>query len=217
MRNWLIRLTLNQKLAVLALVLGAAAVSASPYRGARVTLDTRELTAIVQKDQDHVAPLELASWIIANRSDYRLVDLRSDTEFGAYHIPGAENIPIAHLTDAQLGRLETIILCSEGGEHSAQGWMLLKAMGYRGVYVLRGGMEGWRNEVLWPVLAVDTSSGDAARIERLKSISAFFGGTPRASGDARATEPAASLPKVEAPASVPGPAKAAVRKKKEGC
>ncbi len=217
MSNWLTRRTLNQKLAILAALLGAVALPASPYRGSRVTLDMKELAALVQRDQDHVTPLDLASWIIANRSDYRLIDLRTDVEFGAYHIPGAEHVSVAGLLDAQLGRQDKIVLCSEGGERAAQGWMFLKAMGYTGVYVLRGGMAGWRSDVLWPTLPSGVSSSDAASVERLKSISAFFGGAIRAAGDEKIASQTLTLPKVEAPASIAGPASPVGRKKKEGC
>ena len=54
-------LTLNQKLATVAVALGALALFSVPHRGPVVTLDTRELAQIVEKEVDHVTPSELAA------------------------------------------------------------------------------------------------------------------------------------------------------------
>ena len=213
------RLTRNQQLAALALLLGIVAIPARPYSGTTVTLDTRELAAEVAREADHVDPLDVADWIIKGRSDYRLVDIRSEAEYAAYHIPTAENIPLATLTDAPLGRHEKIVIYSEGGIHSAQAWMLLRARDFKGVYMLRGGLEAWNDEVLFPTLTEHPTAFQAERDAKLTSISAHFGGAP-ATGDSEsgaATAAARVMPKVEAPSSTGAVAPKATKKKKEGC
>lgn len=221
------RLTLNQKLAVAAVALGALALFAAPYPGSKVTLDARELALVVGTAADQVAAHELAAWIIESRADYRLIDLRTEAEFARYHIPTAVNIPMNALADAGLGRQEKLVLYSEGDMHSAQAWMLLKAQGYKGAYMLKGGLEAWKDEVVFPVLAENPAPDEKVRDERLRSISAFFDGQPRSAASVAAgtsTLPgmaagaAPALPKVAAPPSPAGGAKpAAVKKKKEGC
>jgi rhodanese-related sulfurtransferase len=226
MRNWMSTLTLNQKLALGALVLGAIALFAAPYPGSRVTLDAKELALAVGTEIDHVEAPELAAWIIESRADYRLIDLRSEAEFVQYHIPGAVNVPMGSLTDAGLGRQETLVLYSDGGIHSAQAWMLLKAQGYKGVYMLKGGLEEWKDRVVFPVLADDPTPDQRSRDERLRTISTFFGGQPRSASAVTAggagmpgmAMPAApALPKVAAPPSPAGGARPGAPKKKEGC
>ena len=227
MRGWISRLTLNQKLAVAAVALGAVALFAAPYPGSKVTLDARELALVVGTEADHVEAPELAAWIIESRADYRLVDLRTEGEFARYHIPTAVNVPMNVLTDAGLGRQEKVVLYSEGGIHSAQAWMLLRAQGYKSVYMLKGGLEEWKDQVLFPAVADNPTPAERARDERLKSISAFFGGQPRsatavaagaAATPAMATPAAPASPAVVAPPSPAGGAKpAAPKKKKEGC
>jgi len=219
------RLTLNQKLALGAVVLGAAALFATPYPGSTVTLDTKELALVVGTEADHVEAPELAAWIIESRADYRLIDLRTEAEFAQYHIPTAVNIPMNVLTDAGLGRQEKLVLYSEGGIHSAQAWMLLRAQGFKSVYMLKGGLDEWKDQVVFPVVADNPTRDERARDERLKSISAFFGGQPRSAaavaagaavmpGMAPAAMPA--RPSVVAPPSPAGGPKPAA-KKKEGC
>jgi hypothetical protein len=224
MRGWISRLTLNQKLAVAAVALGAVALFAAPYPGSKVTLDAKDLALVVGTEADHVEAPELAAWIIESRADYRLVDLRTEGEFAQYHIPTAQSIPMNVLTDAGLLRQEKIVLYSEGGIHSAQAWMLLRAQGYKSVYMLKGGLEEWKDQVLFPAVADNPTATERARDERLKSISAFFGGQPRSATAAAAGSPAPAMaaspmpaaPKVVAP-SPSGVAKPAAKKKKEGC
>jgi len=225
MRNWMSRLTLNQKLAIVAVALGAVAVFATPYPGGKVTLDARDLALAVSTEADHVDAPELAAWIVESRADYRLIDLRTEAEYAQYHIPGAINIPVAGLIDAGLGRNEKLVFYSDGGIHSVQAWLLLKAQGFRGVYILKGGLEEWRDQVLFPVVADNPTADERARDERRRSMSAFFGGQPRSASAAVAGEAALpamasspALPKVAPPASpVGGAGKIAVKKKKEGC
>jgi hypothetical protein len=218
MKQFILNSTLNQRLAALAIVLGALAVVAGdPYQGHTATIDAKELAIIVQKEVDHIAPLELADWIIQGRSDYRLIDLRSEKEFSTYAIPGAENVPMASLTDHGLTKNEKIILYSEGGIHSAQAWMLLRSLGYQGVYILRGGLEGWNDEVLFPTLADNADAATRINFAKTAEVSKYFGGSPRSGGgQTTAARPAIAAPKLDVPTAA-APAGGAKKKKKEGC
>lgn len=139
--------SLQGRLALAALVLGAVAIFGDPYGGGAVTLHPQELAVLVQKEVDHVSVQELAGWIIQGKSDYRLIDLRDAQAYATYHIPLAENLAITDLPGDTLARNEKIVLYSDGGIHAAQAWFLLKAQGYRGVYILRGGLEEWNDRI----------------------------------------------------------------------
>ena len=143
------------------------ALAGNPYRGHRVTVDTQELAAIVGTEVDHVTPQELADWIIAGATDYRLIDLRSPGRVrGVPHPDGGERARSPQLPDYGLARNEKIVLYSEGGIHSAQAWFLLKAEKYAGVYILFGGLEAWQDEVLYPVAPLHPTPQEAAVFER---------------------------------------------------
>ena len=218
--------TLNRKLALLAVALGTLALLAQPHRGPFVKLDARELASVVEAEVDHVTAPDLAAWIVEGRADYRLLDLRTEQEYAAYHIPTAENVPLTGLADYPLLRNEKIVLYSEGGIHSAQAWMLLRAQGYEAVYMVLGGLDAWKDEVLFPVLPADADAKARAQFERAAQVAKFFGGEGRigvapVAGQATTTaEPAEAneLPKLTAPPPMPGPATpVAKKKKKEGC
>jgi rhodanese-related sulfurtransferase len=210
-------LTLNQKLAGAALALGALALFSTPQRGPVVTLDTRELARIVEQEVDHVTPSELAGWIVQGRSDYRLVDLRAEADYAAYHIPTAENVTVAALPEFPLLHTEKIVLYSDGGIHAAQAWMLMQAQGFRSVYTVLGGLDAWKDEVLYPALPAQASALERARFERAAAVARFFGGEPRAEGGT-AVPASVELPKLAAPAPSGAATPVAPRKKKkEGC
>jgi rhodanese-related sulfurtransferase len=218
--------TLNRKLALVAVALGTLALLAQPHRGPFVKLDARQLASVVEAEVDHVAAPELAAWIVEGRADYRLLDLRTAGEYAAYHIPTAENVPLTGLAGYPLLRNEKIVLYSEGGIHSAQAWMLLRAQGYETVYMVLGGLEAWKDEVLFPTLPADADAKARAQFERAAQVAKFFGGearigVPPAAGQAASTTAPAmanELPKLTAPPPMPGPATpVAKKKKKEGC
>ncbi len=216
------RLSGNQKLALVALALGLGALVVGSPKSGKVTIDERELAAMVEGEVDHVTPDELADWIVAGRQDYRLIDLRSAAEYAEYHIPQAENLPITALADADLARNEKIVLYSAEGIHSAQAWFLLKAKKFPAVYILLGGLKQWTEQVVFP----ETPAETATPAERIAFAGAaerarFFGGAPRAAAGAAAVAgapavAAPAMPKV-APPPAPTPAGALAKKKKEGC
>lgn len=215
MKNRFARLTLHHKLALVAAALGVLALFAgNPYTGQTTTLHVKELSLMVARELDHVTVDELADWIIKGKADYRLIDLRSPQEFATYHIPTAENIPLASLPDARLQRNEKIILYSEGGVHSAQAWFLLKAQRYKYVYMLKDGLAEWKDRILFPTLAENASTEEKADFEKRKVVSAFFGGSPQR-GTKTTTQYA--LPKLEMPSMLATPQSAPKKKKKEGC
>ncbi|MBF8296302.1 MAG: rhodanese protein [Bacteroidetes bacterium] len=217
MKNYLKNLSLNKKLALFVFILGFMALFAgSPYKGTQLKVDASELAMIVQKEVDHVASEELAGWIVQGKPDYRLIDLRDEKDFTEYHIPTAENITMTSLDASQLSRNEKIVFYSDGGIHSAQAWFLLKANGYKGVYILRGGLEEWKYSILFPRLADNASPAEAAAFEKTKLLSTFFGGTPQVGGATETDYPKMALPKLESPTGAQ-PKAAAGKKKKEGC
>ena len=213
-------LSLNQKLGLLALALGALAVFANVAPSPVVKVNAKELLTSVERREDHVTPGDLAAWIIEGRADYRLVDIRDAKAFAEYHIPTAENVPLATVADGALGRTDTIVLYGEGGIHAAQAWMVLKGKGYTRVYTLLEGLDAWRDEVLFPVMPQSPTAEDQARFERAVQVARFFGGQPRAAaapGAAPLALPAAVATPAVAPPTLPAGAGGGPKKKREGC
>ena len=156
--------------------------------------------------------MRAGSW--PGRSDYRLIDLRSEKEYGEYHIPTAENVTLTALPDASLLANEKIVLYSEGGIHASQAWMLLRAKGFKNAYTLKGGLDQWKEDVLFPALAENATPQERARFERAVAMARFFGGSPRTGARRRPRGRLPEMPKVEAPAPAGGVAPLASRRRR---
>lgn len=166
-----------------------APFAGSPYRRSpapgRGSLDVGDVGAVaelaraVADQDDHLPAVELATWIRAGRPRLRIVDVRSADEFRAFHIPGAEHVPVDRIVHARFSDDETIVVYSEAGIHGAQAWVFLRALGHRRVYFLRNGLHEWLDDVMSPTLAANASAEAEAAFARVAELSRWFGGTPR--------------------------------------
>lgn len=164
--------------AVAAAVLGiAAAFAGSPYP-ARGRIDVAELAGIVAREEDHVTATELAGWIRDRRAGLHVIDVRPAAEFAVYRIPTAVNVPLDALEHSHFAATDTLVLYSGGGAHAAQAWVFLRALGYRNVFFLRGGLDDWLDEIMNPAHSTE--------------LTRYFGGVPRPAGTPARTEPPAS-------------------------
>jgi rhodanese-related sulfurtransferase len=160
-----------------------APFAGSPYRGARsagaAAIDVAALARAVAAEEDHVSAVELAAWLRERRPGLRVVDVRTASEFAAYHIPGAEHVPLEQLASARFAADETIVLYSEVGVHGGQAWVFLRALGHHHVAFLRDGLHEWLDDVMSPTIAADAPAAAQAEFDRVAELSRWFGGTPR--------------------------------------
>jgi rhodanese-related sulfurtransferase len=156
----------------------------SPYRRATAAspaagLDIAALAREVADADDHVSAVELATWLRARRPGLRVIDVRTASEYAAFHVPTAEHVPLDQLAAARFGAGETLVLYSELGVHGGQAWVLLRALGHRRVWFLRGGLVEWLDDVMSPTIAADAPPEAQARFAAVAELSRWFGGTPR--------------------------------------
>lgn len=196
-----------------------AAILGDPYRGPKATVDTKELSRLVDGKADHILAADLADRLIAGRNDFRILDLRKAKDYAAYHIPGAENLPLAQLGAADFKADESYLLYSEGGIHGAQAWVLLKARGLPRVYSLYGGLDAWKDDVLYPALPEKPSAEQSGEVARRTLVSQHFGGKPRSGAAVLPVQPQSlpAPPPAQQPADPTPTPKPAPKKRKEGC
>lgn len=206
--------SLEGKLALAAVALGVLALFGNPYRGETVTVATQDLAWNLQQAERLSAP-DLADRLISGKTDHRVLDLRSAEAYAEYHVPGAESAPVSELgtelADYPLYRNETVVLYGDDAVGTAQAWLLLQARGYHGAVLLDGGLDAWKQQVLFPALP---EGSPPEVVARAKAVAEHFGGQARVGGAAVGDAPM-EMPKVEAPAAV-APA-ARKPKRKEGC
>jgi len=216
MKEWFIKLSISKKLTLIAGLLGVLALFIENTSNKNVIdVNAKEMALSTIRNRDRIDPVILADWLIKENSDFTLVDLRSEKEFSEYNIPTSVNIPIENVLASDLMRNQKILLYGNDDVTSAQAWFILRSSNYKAIYILKGGMNGWKKEILFPTLAVNATS----EFEKIKQISLHFGGTPQLASAEQSTTSAAivkpnlpSLPKLTVPAGGK-----AVKKKKEGC
>lgn len=211
-------LPVEKKLGVVAFVLGFLALfGANPYEHAFTSVNTKEVAFAAGSRSAKVKPGELADWIIKDKADFRLIDLRSVEEYNEYRIPGAENLSILELQNSPFEKTEKIILYSGGEMESSQAWFLLRSKGYKAVCILSGGLEAWKEEILFPKVATGTNPEEQAEFEKISEVSKHFGGSPRSSGEESTVRQRTEMPKLQAPVSMGQKGVTSPKKKKEGC
>ncbi|MCA2004950.1 MAG: rhodanese-like domain-containing protein [Ignavibacterium sp.] len=223
MKKIFAELELKYKLAIVAVLLGVVALFAGdPYGGTSVKVNVKEIALSTIKDSDKINPATLADWIIQGKADYILVDLRAQEKYSEYSLPEAENIPLVELPEAELLRNQKIILFSDDEVAAAQGWFILKAKNYKSVYILEGGLNGWKDKVLYPKVPANPTKDQLADLDKKRMVAQYFGGdlvTEVASTEIK-TEVNSQQPKITPQSTqtkTTGKVTAPKKKKREGC
>lgn len=114
--------------------------------------DGPEILQQVELAADHIEPEVFAREKLAGVKKIALVDVRSREEYEAWHIPGAVHMPIRSLVDGlqRYRNFDRIVLYSNGAVHPGQAWVVLVSAGYRNVFILADGLQGFFARVLKP-------------------------------------------------------------------
>ena len=219
MKNWIVNLSVPKKLALIAGLLAIVAlVIGNAGNKNKINVNAKEMALSTIKDQDKISSIILADWLIKEKLDFTLVDLRPEKDFTEYSIPGSINIRMEDLLNSDLKRNQKILLYGNDDISSAQAWFILKSSDYKGVYILNGGMNSWKNEILYPKRNAILTPEDSIKFEKIKQVSLHFGGTPQIL-NAESTSNVVvtpspkvlpNLPRVTIPSGT-------TKKKKEGC
>jgi len=217
MKKFFANLNTEKKLAGAVFILGVIAIFAgNPYGGAFIKVNEKELALSTVNNSEKISVNDLADWIIKAKADFELIDLRSAEKYNEYAIPNSQCIPLVQLPEADLLRNQKIIFYSDDDVAASQAWFILKSKGYKGVYILDGGLNAWKEKVLFPKAPINGSKDELAQFEKMKEVSKYFGG--QAQTDSSVTE---LTPSFKLPAASTGTQKLGTapvkRKKREGC
>ena len=91
---------------------------------------------------------EAARSMIMEDSSIQLIDIRTQNDFLAAHIPGAINIPLSDLLSPDFTGYHnqpgvTAVYYSNGNTMASEAWMLCTQMGYPESKIMKGGLNEW--------------------------------------------------------------------------
>ncbi len=91
--------------------------------------------------------------LLINRSDAKVVDIRSNDEFKKGHILGSIHLPLSKIKNNELASLEKekdspIIVVCNTGMTSTQACQMLHKAGFTNVHNLQGGVTQWSSDKL---------------------------------------------------------------------
>ena len=127
----------------------------------------KELLQQIELAADHIEPEVYAREKLAGQKRITLVDIRSREEFEEWHIPGAVHMPVRSLVDGlqRFRNFDRIVLYSNGAVHPGQVWVILSSAGFRNVYIMADGLQGFFERVLKPASLRNGFLSEAARRE----------------------------------------------------
>ncbi len=146
----------------------------------------------------------VAKMIVEKDPVLQLIDVRPQSEFEKYSLPGAINIPLDDLLSPEYADLlnqgtMTNVFYANGSTRANEAWMLVRQLGYENNYVLMGGLNYWFETIMNPQAPASTSSDDElARYDFRKGASQALGGGGLVASVADKKEGSAAPPKPKA-------------------
>jgi rhodanese-related sulfurtransferase len=144
--------------------------------------------AVIEKTR-YVEVEEVAHLIISKDPSLQLIDVRDEKYYNKFSLKTAFNIPLRDfLKEDNLAYLDQdvykTILYSNGTTDADVAWVLATRLGYKNVYVMKGGLNTWVESILEPRdHSVIWDRVDDEMYQYRKGASQFFGGK-----DASSTE-----------------------------
>ena len=204
------RLLLTAVFLLLGVIIAAVPKNTTtPYK-----LSAAQILDELKSGTQYLEPEQVAQMLVEKDPYLQLIDIRSLNEFEKFSLQGAINIPLDNLLALEF--VETFdqdvklnVFYGNGTTQANEAWMLLRQLGYKNIYVLRGGLNYWTEAILNPSAPSNTDpNDDIARYDFRRGAGQALGG-----GEMSASQPAGGATKK---AKVPGPAPTGKKKKVAG-
>jgi len=169
----------------------------APEPGAQVSfMDVAQAAA---RQEDRVSVEELAEWLIEERKDFVLVDVRSQDDYMKAKIHEARNIPLAELVSSEsIAALPTdrkVVVYSNGSENAAKAATMLRLAGLD-AHLVTGGYNAWHERILNPDIPAEELDGESLQVSAQRAYACYFVGDRGEGGAERGEETKPFVPPV---------------------
>jgi rhodanese-related sulfurtransferase len=175
---------------LIAMAATLAACGKPPAPAGRVSFIDVAQSAVRQEDR--VGVEQLAEWLIEERKDFVLIDVRSQDEYAKASIHEARNIPLAELVTseiiASLPGDRKVVVYSNGSENAAKAATMLRLAGLD-AHLVTGGYNAWHERILNPDIPAQELDGESPQISAQRAYSCYFVGERGAGGAERSDAP----------------------------
>ncbi|MFD1315814.1 rhodanese-like domain-containing protein [Namhaeicola litoreus] len=135
----------------------------------------------VLSDERFISSDELVDRIINKDPSMILVDVRTDSEFKKFTLPGSVNIPLESFLNEEYAsyfdqNIYDIILFSNDNFMANEAWLLGNRMGFNNLYVLKGGLNDWFETIFNPTMPPETASKEAFDLYDFRKAAALYFG-----------------------------------------
>jgi rhodanese-related sulfurtransferase len=198
-------------------------MSACQNESEHEVLSSDQLLIELNSHERLVSPEEVAAKLIENDPSQLLVDVRDHTEYDAFTLPGAINVPLKRILEQENQNIldcsrYTLVFFSNDDLIATEAWTLNRLAGCQGALVMQGGLNLWTQNLLTPAQPEETAPEEEWELYRLRKAIAQYliGGS-----EELAPEDFPVVKKVVAPkkaiAVQPKPKKKAIVEEEEGC
>lgn len=113
-----------------------------------------------------------------------LIDVRTAEQYDEYALPRSINIPLERVLDPEwkeylLQDNMDMVLYSNSDLYADQAWILYTRLGYKNLYVLKGGLNQWFKDIMQPLPPPETAPSEEFDLYsfRLAACQYFGGGS----------------------------------------
>ena len=139
-------------LIVVVIAVGLVFTSLKSSKKYKFEMSAEELHGELVKESHYMDPNKAWEIISKNNQDYIFIDIRNPREFDNFHIEGAVNVPMQRaLDDEYIPELKNnkkkVLYCDESLK-ADQIRVLLTQYGYDNLFVLQGGANYWKENMI---------------------------------------------------------------------
>jgi len=148
----------------------------------------------IMSTERYVTTDQIANKMINQDPNLLLIDVRKKEDFDKFSLPNAVNIPLAKVlssdSEAYLNQdTYDVVLYSNDNCYADQAWQLCNRMGYKHIYVLKGGLNEWFNTIINPQEPKITDSDLAFKDYNFRKAAAMYFGVGNKTNTAPKVKP----------------------------
>lgn len=174
-------LSLRYKILALVFVILAGGLVLLPKYEKHEGISPEKLLSDAVNPERYISTDELADRIINKDPSILLIDVRDESSYKQYTIPGATNIPLSNLLDEDYDAYVNqnaydVVFFSDDNFYSDQAWTLCNRLGYPNLHVLKGGVNEWYKTIINPEVPTENMPTNAHELYTFrKAASMYFG------------------------------------------